>query len=481
MISKQLMDLRTGAILSGCVAALICLFALFGLIDRDPIIADGRENLVAASNLLRHGVFSSALQLAPPSDMKREPAWPALTASLLLASRLQEVEPETLATEHYALFKRLSAALLALVAGLASGLTWGWARRPALAWSVAVALALTTLTTMPRLVNRFNNEPLAMLLLLAASALALAVCRGTWRSGIGLGMALGLLALTKAQFLFIAGVPIVAVGFFSRKATRTLLAFALVVAPWIVRNALLFGEPWISQRGKTVAAVRLIMVSESREQERACMAFAFTHPGWRDQVGRIVGIGLQDFKQGARCERFNREICFDMGMERVGCEPFPEDTAAITSGVDWRGAVQYFYRGMAAGREIEAGRLNLTDLAPLTWQNVERYAVTLPLFVWRGWGFSAWPWLSLLLMMALVAACFTDVWPFAITALSAHLFHILLTHNIPRYHAIEIGVMVAAAAYVVDAVLDSATACARTLRKARTHSAVRGSVPPPRT
>ena len=441
---------------SGCVAALISLVVLASLIDSVPIIYDGRENLNAASNLIRYGVFSSAKDSVPLLDMKREPAWPALTAGLLFLSGLHKIEPEQLATRHQTLFKGMNAVLLALVVGIASGLAWFWARRPAIAWVISLILSLAALATMPRLVNYFNNESLAMLLLIVASAVTFFACKGTWRSAISLGLALGLLALTKAQFLYIAFIPIIVLGFINKKqAGFVLLTFALIVTPWIARNTVTFGEPAISERGKTVAAIRIIMVTEHRQSEHACMAFAFTHPQWREQIGKVLGISGQDFNQGARCERFNREICFDMGTEKIGCAPFPEDIPPWSRG-DWRKSVQYFFRGMAAGQEIEANSLRFADIAPLSIDNIVRYVQTLPFFAWRGMGFSAFPLLSIVLTISAFTLIITRLWPFAVLTLSTHIFHVIFTHNIPRYHAIELGVMILSMTYLLDVALTSA-------------------------
>jgi hypothetical protein len=141
-----------------------------------------------------------------------------------------------------------------------------------------------------------------------------------------------------------------------------------------------------------------------------------------------------------------------MGTERVGCAPFPGDVPAWTRG-DWRKSIQYFYRGMAAGLEIEANRLQFSDIAPLTLDNIGRYIQTLPLFAWRGMGFSAFPWLSILLTISAFALIFTRLWPFAVLTLSTHLFHLLFTHNIPRFHAIELGVMIVSMTYLLDMAL----------------------------
>jgi len=437
----------------GCVAVAICLLVLTRLIDNEPLVADGKENLTAASILIRYRVFSSIDSPAPTPDMMREPAWPFATAGLLLLTGLDQVEPHCLAIQHHCVFKVLNAVILALVAGLASGLAWSMSRNRIAAWGLTVIVACITFTTIPRMVNRFNNDPMAMLLLTIVSALTYFSMKGTWRSWVGLGLVLGFLALTKAQFLYIAVVPIVAVACFSlKRAGFVLLTFVLVVTPWLARNTRLYGEPAISVRGKTVAAVRLIMVTKYANSELACMAYAFTHPRWRGFVGGVIGVEPDDFDQGGKCQRFNREIAFDMGIERVGASPFAQDITAMNGG-DWRCAVQYFYQGMALGRELEAGHHRLSEVAPFSLDNLARYVKTLPLFAWRGLGFSGFPILSILLTVSMFFLLMTRAWPLAVLAIASHVFHLALTHNIPRYHAVELGVMIMSMVYFFDEAL----------------------------
>lgn len=447
-----------GAALCGLLTALACLLFLRAVINQKPIAGDGRQNLAAGLSLVRHGVFSTTGQegRAPRSDMFREPAWPVWTAGVLLVSGRSAMPLEKLASkEHNLLFKLNNALFLSILAGLAAGTAWYWARRPLIASLVASTVAVATLATTPRLVNMYNNEPLAMLLLLMASILFVAAFQGSRRAALGLGVALGFLALTKAQFLFAGVVPVIALAFASRRrAAWALVAFAFLVSPWIARNALLFGKPAISERGKTVAAVRLSLLAQHLPSERACMLYAFTHPRWRPFVGEMISVEARDFDRGGACERLCREFRFDMGKPVIICnEPYPEDKEAVRSR-KWQSAVQYFWDGMVAGREIEEGRMRLTDIAPLTPRTLGRYLLTFPLYAWRGWAFSGSPWLSLALSLSVFALLLTRWRAFSLFAAAAHLMHIALTHNIPRYHAVEFGVMFVALALVVDAAAD---------------------------
>jgi len=60
MNNKKVRYLPLGSILSSCVSALIGLLVLASLISCDSIVANGKENLNAASNLIRNGAFPSA-------------------------------------------------------------------------------------------------------------------------------------------------------------------------------------------------------------------------------------------------------------------------------------------------------------------------------------------------------------------------------------------------------------------------------------
>lgn len=427
------------------VAALVSTFFLLRMMDGRPIVADGKENLTAAVNLANNFVFSSASPATP--DMTREPAWPALAALVIVLASFQDIGVDDLSTSHARFFKAINVALYALTIGLAGGCMYVYTRKPVVALPVLV-LSAAIFGSLPRLVNSFNNEALATLLLLVASILLAKNFRvDSTRWGIALGAACGLLALTKAQFLYIALAPLLLLLFVRRKqATAALVCFALFVSPWIMRNSLLFDEPAISERGKTVAAVRLVMTLEPMGIERSCMAVAFSHPDLRTAFGGALGIELQDFERGGRCQRLNREICFDMGTRKVGCAPFPEDLAQGA----WDNKIQYFYRGFAAGKALENNQLKITDLAAFNLDALMKYIETLPIFAWRGIGFSDFPVLSILLSIALFALVFTPLRTFALLAIAAHLFHVLLTHNIPRYHAIELAVMIVAGGYWLE-------------------------------
>lgn len=65
-----------GPIFSGFIAVLISLFVLASQINCDSIVANGKENLNASSDLICKGVFPEAHDSAPLPGIKSEPACP---------------------------------------------------------------------------------------------------------------------------------------------------------------------------------------------------------------------------------------------------------------------------------------------------------------------------------------------------------------------------------------------------------------------
>jgi len=435
------------------IVALLSGFILQRQITADPIVGDGYQNLVTASNLAQLGVFSSTPGGTP--DMLREPGWPWLLSLFIKASPLREASVAQLASDYAAVLKWMNVTLYALMSGVLAAYVFLRLRSLSAA-AMAVLLGLLLYATTPRLINYLNNEALATLLLLLASILFHEVIRGRCSSSLFvwplvLGALWGCLALSKAQFLYICILPLLVLGYFQRtKFAMAVLGFALLVSPWLVRNETLFDQPSLAVRGKAVLAVRLALTVEPTRKERSCMFFAFTHPALQHYLKGMWGITAEDFQQGGRCQRLNRELCFDMGEKKVSCAPFREDLA----NGDWQSKVQYFYRGYALGSLIDAGQLRFSDAIHIDTSMLRNYLETLPLFFWRGLGVSGFPWLALGLFLAEGLLLFTSRWPLALLSVSAHAFHVLLTHNMPRYHALEYPIMALSAVCLAASLLN---------------------------
>lgn len=425
------------------------IFFLLPLVDASPIVADGYQNLSAAKNMLDFSIFSSsdAKGSSPIPDMQREPAWPFFIAIFLYIFSL-DFSTAVLASEFSAYFKWLNLSLYALVSSISC--SWIYLKTKNIIFSMFVlAIFFLVYGTTPRLFNNLNNEALASLFLLVASILFYRAVseRGNLGGGTSFvfGLTLGLLALAKAQYLFICVAPLLFLFFFNpRRAALSMITLFIVVSPWIWRNYDLFNQLTIAERGKTVAAVRIILTSEATAQERLCMAYAFTHPSWQHHVEKILEINNSKFEKGGMCQRFNRETCFDMGVEKVKCAPFPEDLSQ-----DYLSRTQLFYKGFHAGRGIEEGILRFSDIFEPDSNFFIKYIKTFPLFAWRGMGFSGYPSISIVISLSVLVLMFTRYWSFALLATSSWFFHATMTHNIPRYSATLIPIMILSATFLI--------------------------------
>ena len=437
-----------GFIAVAIVSAIMACSVFAGLVNHNPIVSDGFDNLSIAKNIISYSSFSSDLPENP--DMDREPAWPVLVAGVIYLASLEHIPVDLLATRYSYVWKIINVFVYAIVIGLAAAYFYYVTRNK---YFLALFLALTFALygTMPRLINNFNNEALATLFVLMNSILFYEILKGRLRDSrylapVVFGLFLGGLALTKAQFLYIC-LPVFLILSLKdvKKAFLVMLTMFLVCAPWLYRNYALFGEPAIANRGKTVAAVRLALTSETTPQEYPCMAYAFSHPEIQPYLESFLSVKKFDFAQGGKCQKLNRELCFDMGKTRVRCEPFPEDVYAT----DWQDKVQYFYRGYYAGRLIEKNRLSFGNVFAFDFALAIKYLKTLPFFAWRGFGFSHYPLLSVFASLSVFGLLFTPYWSFGLLCVFSQCFHVFFTHNIPRYHAIEVPVLVFSAIYLL--------------------------------
>jgi|GEM_PF-3539044 len=437
-----------GLIAIAVISAIMACSIFFSLVNREPIIADGLDNLTIAKNIISYSSFSSSSPEKP--DMAREPAWPALTAGVIRIASLEKIPVDLLASRYFYVWKIINILLYAISIGLTAAYLFSKTHSK-ICLGLFLIVSLLLYGTMPRLINRFNNEALAALLVLVNSMIFYEIVKGRlidsrYFAPFLLGTFLGILALTKAQFLYIS-FPLIFILFVINKKKALIVIFALLVvtAPWLYRNFTLFGDPAIAKRGKIVASVRVVLTAEPTAREHLCMAYAFSHPAIKPYLEPFLGITKPDFSQGGKCQKLNREICFDMSSKRVSCAPFPEDAFSP----DWASKIQYFYRGYYAGVQMEENKATFADITRFDFKFFKNYVKTLPLFAWRGFAFSDFPLLSVMISLSVFGLLFTSYWPFALLCVCSQLFHIFLTHNIPRYHVVEFPVLIFSAIYLL--------------------------------
>jgi 4-amino-4-deoxy-L-arabinose transferase-like glycosyltransferase len=194
---------------------------------------DARAYLFAATELARSGRYP----LRTEPFYFRAPGYPFFLAIATLA------KPESVARAKIATASvgSLAAPLLALLSARIFR-----RRRVALATGVAAALHPAFLWNSADV----QSEPLFTTLLLAAGLLLLAATdRPSSGLAVGAGVFLALSALTRASALVLS--PFLAAPLFDRRypirarahlAAAGVFGFALALAPWTVRNGVVFGE-----------------------------------------------------------------------------------------------------------------------------------------------------------------------------------------------------------------------------------------------
>jgi len=252
--------------------------------------------------------------------------------------------------------------------------------------------------------------------------------------------------------------PIVVLAIFVKtrsfkKALIIVSTVLIVIAPWLIRNKLIFGKPAIASRGNTVFAARICTVVEHEPGEVKYMFYAFTHPKLRPYIEKITAVKESDFNEGGYGQRFNREHGFDMASEIVRSTQFKGDILARSSG-DYKSAIQLRVKGAVIGENIEQGKFKFLDYFHINAENIFRYTYLLPLYFWRGLCFSSFPVIALLLMLSQFLMVMTKLRGIVIISLSSHVFHLMFTHNIVRYHIVEFGIMLFCFVYFLDNLID---------------------------
>jgi hypothetical protein len=249
---------------------------------------------------------------------------------------------------------------------------------------------------------------------------------------IWLGVALGLLALCKASFLFIGVCFIVLLTDGPRRfqaspekpawgnflLTYALIALAMLAttAPWIARNAAEFGKLQIvSGTDGTVLGTRMLLT----EHPLLGQFYLYTPSAFRDRVvGPLTGYSKDDLKPGGRLEaakaaKGNRIAIFNKRIKDAG----------------YQGNTSEWLKDRALTYAIE---------------NPVRYLASIPVFAYKGAWFmdDAGAPLNLVALLCFFGVFFTAVFTrnqvlLAAFGLPAGLFFFIsiFTHALTRYNA----------------------------------------------
>ena len=311
----------------GAVLCLLLAAWCAPLVTGDSIKGDATQNLRIAYNLFHHGNFAMGAPGTPgaldaPTSF-REPVPPAFVSTYL---RLV-LPPDATDFEawHYGKYTRLIK--LGNLAWVFAGLLGFWAlsvrllRRPA--WiALAVALAYTYFFHNPNTVNSLYTELHAgVLLVWACTLLLLTLDSRRVAHALLAGAVMGLLCLTKSVFQ--GAVPLVVVALFAlcvrpddgarprlaslRLAGMALLAFALVVTPWIVRNKIQMDSTEVSAGRSGYVMFKRSLMDQMNPVEFRLGFDLYGPDAYRQWVqGSDLGLVLpDDGLKGGRIQRMN--------------------------------------------------------------------------------------------------------------------------------------------------------------------------------
>ncbi len=269
----------------------------------EPPRADAARYFDYAANIYEFGVFglSSAKDGAPQAGRANSPLYPAFIATVLFLA-----EPEV---EHVRCLRELpiaagcSTAVLApvttaqsLLSGCTALIFWacGWilfGRRGA--WGCLLAGLLSgQLTAFAEMVL---TENVSLFLFSLLTLLVLRRWRHDWLRSAFTGLTLGLLALTRPEFLYLLyafvalkSLTTLRTGF-SPAARNNLCALtlgaSLVLLPWLVRNYHTFGDPALTDGyGGRILAQR-VMYNQMSPAEIA-VAFIYWLPDFGDSLAQ---------------------------------------------------------------------------------------------------------------------------------------------------------------------------------------------------
>jgi len=316
-------------------------------------------------------------------------------------------------------------------------------------WAViAVALFLFQGNAIADLATTFMAEPTAAILLLCHAYLLAGVARDPKRrtAAVLAGIALGLLVLTKAIFIFyiVGGIGLlVLLAPFARTRRHVafqpalivmLVAFAIMSA-WIVRNVVVVHTPLLTQRGNGVLVRRVEHGTMTWDEVAA--SFIYYAP----YVGRDLAAAWLEPERYAKLKRDNP----------AGYHARIRDGGGVVNARTTRNLEH------ADGRS--AALIRIATPLQLMVENLPKQLVLSASFMWRGMGVSVldkWTGIDVIdrvigvgariftillvpaLIWAAVRAARRRQWPvffFLLPALYAVLLHAGITHNLPRFTA----------------------------------------------
>jgi|SRR5579871_498267 len=454
-----------GAVWAVVAASVIVFVIALVQINARPVTKDASQNLRMAVNLAHHGVIS--LDPAPPfrPSMYREPLpiWvtaaavraldavsgPAALSAYDTAPRIRELKFLNLIWIEL-LFAALCAALYGFTASIPLTLIA----------SLAAIGPFLSASAIDGVNDLYTELPAAALLAVSSALLALAVRRPSLPLCLAVGAGFAFLTLTKAAFLYVSLLVMVAVLIAALK-TRVHLRiwasaglgvamFTLMIGAWMMRNGVQFERWQISERGGLAVYNRALLTEMSSDEYRGSF-YAWARPSIQPLMGRWLGYGPSDLKKGGRLQRLNDDIAGGFSQEDLSAETEGEPGHALTFYRRARAARVALANGferagdpdpmLAADAVLQGQGIRLIEAHPF-----RNLALTLP-FLWR----------SAPITFPLLLAAFALAWAtrraavgaFVLPALAAIGFSASITYFFPRFERVPHPIAIAAGAICI--------------------------------
>ena len=381
--------------LSWCIAAVVALACLLigftGIKPQTLRAYDQPLYLGIASDLAQSGIYTNGrFGAAGEPGAYTAPLYPAMIAGLALldptlardAACIRAAAPDQLSqcpTSLGILFPlQVALACLTLVLVWRSTLAIGGGGIAAWAALLGAGLGTTEYAVYARTAM---TEALSLpLSAIAGLLLVLLVQRPRWRTAIGLGVTLGLLTLTRPEYLYLA-VALGAVGLailiwrrlMGIQLIATALICAAVLAPWSIRNERLFGTT-----APTYGYAGFILVQrmayESMTPREWLASFIYALPGFGPAAARMAmpdavpRLGWED-----------RPDTFYM----VGNGPMQDELKAAAP--DPKDQVGYLIHRYVLGDPFRFIAVTISMAWKALWVRKYFSIVAVPCFVWLLW------------------------------------------------------------------------------------------------